>query len=127
MYKDNTKPQLELMCHQAGIPVTPGMPKHQMCSLIFQKHGASEPPVSPSQTLYSRRLSSLPQTASGIGFLTKAKLRTILKVHNLPYLGSKDELVWVFMFRNGRAKEAALREINPLNDLIQLTKELIMK
>ena len=57
-----------------------------------------------------------------------AKLRTILQVHNLPYLGSKDELVLrVFMLWNGCAKEAALKEISQLNDLIQLTKELIMK
>ena len=127
IYHDNTKSQLEVMCRQAGIPVTPAMPKHQLCSLLIQKQGESEPPVL-FQPLYSGKLSSIPHTPSGISHLTVAKLKTILKAHNLPYLGSKDELVLrVIMLRHGRTKEAALKEKGQLKDLVKLAKELIMK
>lgn len=37
IYKENTKPQLDVMCRQLGIPVTPALLKHQLCSLIYQK------------------------------------------------------------------------------------------
>jgi hypothetical protein len=33
------------MCRQAGIPVTPATSKHQLCSLLYQKRGESEPPA----------------------------------------------------------------------------------
>ena len=110
IYRDNTKQILEGMCRQEGIPATPTMSKHQLCSLILQKRGQSEPPLV-LQPLYSGRLSSISNSPSTISQITVAKLKTILRAHNLPYLGGKDELVLrVFMLKQGRAAEAALRE-----------------
>ena len=127
IYRDNTKQALEVMCRQEGIPATPIMSKHQLCSLLLQKRGQSEPPLV-MQPLYSGRISSIPSSASSISQMTVAKLKTVLRAHNLPYLGCKDELVLrVFMLKQGRADEAALREKNQLKDLVKLAKELITK
>lgn len=126
-YKDNTKVKLEAMCRKAGIPITPATPKHQLCSLLHQKWGESEPPIV-SQSLYSGSLSSLPHSASSINQLTMPVLKTVLKFHNLPYLGTKDQLVLrVLMLRHGHADEAALKEVNLLKDFVDLAKELIAK
>ena len=46
LYKENTKPQLDMMCRQLGIPVTPALLKHQLCLLIYQKQNKEEPPLS---------------------------------------------------------------------------------
>ena len=127
IYRDNTKQKLEVMCRQEGIPATPTMAKHQLCSLILQKREQSEPPLVLGP-LYSGRLSSLPSSVSGISQITVAKLKTILRAHSLPYLGCKDELVLrVFMLKHGHADKAGLREKNQLKDLVKLAKELITK
>ena len=103
LYKENTKPQLDVRGRQLGIPVTPALLKHQLCSLIilYQKQNKEEPPLSRT-ILYSGNILSVPHTISGINRLTVAKLKAILRAHKLPYLGSKDELVLrVFMLRQG--------------------------
>lgn len=126
LYKENTKPQLDVMCRQLGIPVTPALLKHQLCSLIYQKQNKEEPPLS-CTTLYSGNILSVPHTISGIGRLTVAKLKAILRAHKLPYLGSKDELVLrVLMLRQGRRSEASLKQRNAMVDLINVAKDLIM-
>ena len=53
-------------------------------------------------------------------------LKTVLKTHNLPYLGTKDQLVLrVLMLRHGHADEASLKEVNQLKDFVNLAKQLI--
>ena len=124
LYKENTKPQLDVMCRQLGVPVTPALLKHRLSSLIYQKQN-KEPPLS-CTILYSGNILSVPHTISGIGRLTVAKLKAILRTHKLPYLGSKDELVRVFMLRQDRRSEASLKERNAMVDLINVAKDLIM-
>lgn len=77
------------LCRQEGIPATPTMTKHQLRSIIPQKHGQSGPP----SVLEPGRLSSIPSSVSGISQITVAKLKTVLRAHSLPYLGCKDELI----------------------------------
>lgn len=43
LHAENTKHQLEALCHTLQIPVTSSVTKHQMVSLIAHKRGIPEP------------------------------------------------------------------------------------
>ena len=91
LYKENTKVKLEAQCRSIKIPVTAALHKHELVSLICERKGEPSPPA--SQLLYSGSLSSVPGTASGLQRYTIPKLKNILKCHNIPPIGGKDELV----------------------------------
>ena len=125
LYK-KTKDELEATCRRLGVPCTPSMQKHQLCSLIYRKQDKNDPPMT-STRLYSGNLISVPHTLSGIGRLTIARLKVILRTHSLPFLGCKDDLIMrVFLLRQGHPGEASSKEKRQMMDLIAMTKELIM-
>ena len=122
LYK-STKDELEITCCKLGIPCTPSMPKHQLCSLIYQKQDKNEPPLT-STMLYSGNLLSVPHTLSVIGHLTITRLKAILRTHGLPFLGCIDDLnMCVFLLWQGHPGEACLKE---MMDLIAMAKDLKM-
>ena len=124
LYKTQTKPQLESQCRKLKIPVTSTLLKHQLVDLISQHQG--ETPPEPVNCLYSGRLSSVPLTTASIRNLTIPKLRSILKHHNIPPFGEKDQLVMkVFLLRQGQTAAITSREENQLKDLIQLAYQTI--
>ena len=124
LYKTKTKPQLEQMCRQLKIPVTPALAKHQLTSLILEKQGKSLPLV--NTTSYSGNLTAVPTTTAAINRLTITNLRSILKHHNLPIVGTKEQLVMrVFLLRHNRTSVATAREEGQIRDLIALAYDCI--
>ena len=126
LYKNNTRHQREDMCRKLKIAVTPVLNKHEIASLICQRQEGMVPPSQPVQSFYSGRLSSVPPTTAGVQRLSIAKLRSILKYHNLPPYGVKDQLVVkVVLLRQGRTAAVSAREEKQLKDLIHMTNCLI--
>ena len=124
LYKENTKVKLEAQCRSIKIPVTAALHKHELVSLICERKGEPSPPA--SQPLYSGSLSSVPGTASGLQRYTIPKLKNILKCHNIPPIGGKDELVLkVLLLCQGKHAAITAREESMLKDLINLTYQLI--
>ena len=124
LYKTQTKPQLESQSRSLKIPATSALLKHQLVDLICQQQG--ETPPEPVKCLYSGDLSSVPLTTASIHNFTIPKLRSILKHHNVPPFGEKDQLVIkVFLLRQGKTVAMTSREEGQLKDLIQLTYQTI--
>ena len=121
LYRNKTKPQLESMCRKLRIPVTSSLLKHQLVSLVSQKSGESAPPDLP-HTLYCGKLQGIPTSVTKIGnTMTIPYLRSILKYHQLPFSGSKDQLVMrVYLLRHNKSAAAATKEVEQLRDLINL-------
>ena len=125
LYKTKTKPQLEVLCKKLKIPVTHALAKHQLACLILEKQGELLSAPSPI-SLYSGDLTTVPTTSTAINRLTIAKLRLILGHHNLPIVGSKEQLVMrVFLLRHNRTGAVSAREEGQIKDLIKLVYEII--
>ena len=125
LYKTQTKPQLEALCRKLKIPVTASVPKHQLARLIYEKQGKPLPPPS-SGELYSGDLSTVPTTSVAINRRTIPNLRSILKHHNLPIVGTKEQLVMrVFLLKHNKTSAVTAREEGQIKDLIKLVYEVI--
>ena len=126
LYRYKTKPQLEAMCRELRIPVTSSLQKYQLVSLITQKNGEAPPPES-STTQYCGRVQDIPTAITRINnTMTIPHLRSILKYHGLPHLGTKEQLVMrVYLLRHNESAAAAAREEEQLRDLINLAYKTI--
>ena len=126
LYQDKTKPQLEAMCRELRIPVTSSLQKYQLVSLIAQKKG-EVPPPEPSITQYCGKVQDIPTAITRINnTMTIPHLRSILKYHDLPHIGTKEQLVMrVYLLRHNKSAAAAAREEEQLRDLIHLAYKTI--
>ena len=127
LYRTKTEPQLEVLCKNLKIPVTPALAKHQLTRLILEKQGKPLPPLTPC-TLHNGYLRAVPATSTAINHMTIANLRTILKHHNLPIVGTKEQLLVmrVFLLRHDRTSAVYAREEGQIKDLVdRFWRELI--
>ena len=126
LYRDKTKPQLETICRELRIPVTSSLQKYQLVSLIAEKKGEVPPPES-STTQYCGRVQDIPTAITKIyNSMTIPHLRTILKYHGLPHIGTKEQLVMrVYLLRHNKSAAAAAREEEQLRDLVHLAYKTI--
>ena len=110
-----------MLCKKLKIPVTNALAKHQLAHLILEKQGELLP--APPISLYSGDLTTVPTTSTAINRLTIAKLRLILRHHNLPIVGSKEQLVMrVFLLKHNRTSAVSAR--GQIKDLIKLVYEI---
>lgn len=101
------------------------MNKHHLVSLISARNDENYPQL--QKPLYSGKLSSVPTSTTAINKLPAGKLRAILKHHNCPVFGTKDQLVLrVLLLRQGHTKEIALPEEQQLKDVIKVSQRLII-
>ena len=101
LYRNNTKAELEVLCRNLNIPVVSTLPKHQLVRLIAKKKGENPPGDPPAGTTYAGDLSSIPVTTAGINHLNSAYLKSVFLYHNLPVIGTKEQLVLrTYLVRN---------------------------
>ena len=126
LYKGKTKPELEKMCRKLRIPVTSTLLKHQLVSLIAKNSGELMP--ADNYEPYSGNLEEIPVSLSKINnSLTIPRLRSILKVHNLPLTGTKDQLVMrVYLLRCNKTAAVSAKEEQQLKDHISMIYRMIL-
>ena len=128
LYRTHTKPQLETLCRKSNIPVVSSLAKHELVSLLAKKKGESPPEQSSTRKEYRGDLSSIPKTTTAIHRLTIPFLKSVLNYHQLPTIGSKEQLVLrTYLLRHCRTAEVVAREERQLKDLIDISHELILK
>lgn len=127
LYRNKTKTELERMCRKLRIPVTSALLKHQLVSLIALKNGEQLP--DDSYASYSGKLDEIPTSTSKISnSLTLPFLRSILKFHNLPVSGTKDQLVMrMYLLRHNKTAAVTTREEKQMLDLISLIYKAILE
>ena len=127
LYRNKTKTELERMCRKLRIPVTSALLKHQLVSLIALKNGEQLP--DDNYASYSGKLDEIPTSTSKISnSLTLPFLRSILKFHNLPVSGTKDQLVMrVYLLRHNKTAAVTTREEKQVLDLISLIYKAILE
>ena len=119
----HTKDELEKMCRNLKIPVTPASVKHELVMLISRHNGEADPV--PTAKLYSGKLATLPKTISAISNMSVAKLRKVLHYHGFSALGNKDQLALrVYLLRQGETAAINAREEEQIKDLIGIYKVL---
>lgn len=125
LYRDNTKEDLQKLCHSLRIPTAASVTKLQLAELICRHRGNSLP-NSVQRQPYSGRIGSVPRTVKAINQLPASTLRGILHYHKFPVLGSKEQLVLrVFLITQGETAAVLAREEEQLMDLIRISKLLI--
>ena len=127
LYRTHTKPQLEALCRKSNIPVVSSLLKHELVCLLAQKSGESPPGPSVTTKEYEGDISSLPTTTAAIHRFTITYLRSILRYHQLPTLGNKEQLVLrTYLLRHNRTADIVAREERQLRDLIDIAQEIIL-
>ena len=115
------------MCRKLRIPVTSSLLKHQLVSLIAQKNGEQLP--DDNYMHYSGKLDEIPTSRSKISnSLSLPYLRSILKFHNLPMSGTKDQVVMrVYLLRHNKTAAVTIREEKQVRDLVDLIYKAVLE
>ena len=115
------------MCRKLKIPVTSNLLKHDLVRLIALKNGEQLPTV--NYCTYSGKLDDIPTSLSKVNnTMTLTYLRSILKYHNLPMTGTKEQLVMsVCLLRSNKTAAVTGREEQQLLDLVNLVYKTILE
>ena len=125
LYSKHTKEELEKICREMKLPVTPSLTKHQLVNLISKERGEEQP--AECSHVYAGKLRDIPTTIAGINRLSVAELREILHFHGYPVLGTKDQLALrVYLMRHAQTAAITGREEEQIKDFINSFKLLIL-
>ena len=123
LYKTKKKDELEKVCREQKIPLTPNAAKHELVKCISETKKESPPEV---PILYNGSLHSIPSTLPLITKLSVHVLRAILHTHSLLSCGNKDELaIRVYLLKHGKTDAIFRKEKRAFEDLIKICQELI--
>lgn len=121
LYKLNMN-NLQQHCKKLNIPFKG--PKYTIVKLITVAN--DEEPPQEFRSRYNGDFDLLPENISHLKKLPAATLQHILKYHNLPISGKKDNLVLrVFLLRHGRCYLSSYMQIREIIDFIKLIKSMI--
>ena len=85
-----------------------------------------EPPQAQAISLYNGDLSMVPTSVPAISYVTVPMIRSILKDHHWPVIGTKDQLV-VQLLQHNRTDAITAREESQLEDLVNIIRQIIRK
>ena len=128
LYRSNTKAELERICRKLRIPVTSSVLKHQLISLAAQENG--EKLLDNNYvSYYSVNLDEIPTSTFKINnSLSLPYIRSVLKFHNLPVTGMKDQVVMrVYHLRHNKTAAVTVREEKQIGDLVNLIYKAILE
>ena len=111
---------LEAKCKQHGLDYIGS--KHELVKRLACKQSSSPPP---QLDQYSGDISSIPLTAKEILKQPISTLKQVLHFHNIPTIGTKDQLVLrVLAIRTGTKHLLFARELTALEDLIGVAERV---
>ena len=114
--------ELQLKCKALNVPLKG--PKCVLVKTIAKAEGQAQP--KDFKVNYSGNLSTLPKTVAELKKLPIASLQFILRQHNLPISGKKDDLVLrLFLLRNRRSHLTSYWEVQEIKRLIGIAKTIL--
>lgn len=120
-YQKKVKSELMALCKQNGLSMLGA--KHELVERLVLAEGGKEPQV---HFFYNGDVKSLPSTTSSLGELTSGQLRSILRKHDLPTCGVKEELVIrILLLKFNKLSLCFHREKNALLDLVGMAKNVM--
>ena len=115
--------ELQQKCKEHNLPFKG--PKFVLTKAIAQSRGEVHPQE--FKVNYHGNLEGLPKTVAALKKLPIACLQFILKMHNQPITGDKDNLVLrLFLLRNGRGHLVSYWEVREITKIIGMTKKAIL-